>query len=219
MNFLSLFSSSHCLIYFKLFPDCLFNVFFFVNIIFYVFTLPFFFADSSPFPLFSITSFPVFMVAHISRSPKVPSLSPLFGRSPRRLRRRTSFDATSFSLRRRSSPTTYVALLMLMMHRCLLLQLPTKYIRAFCDTYICIIRGVLNSKLFSANTSYAQRGFMGTIAGDYNRQHSVNRRKSPAIYRSVSSGYVHLAEWWLLPKAICQSCSLQLCSPKINSPN
>ena len=23
---------------------------------------------------------------------------------------------------------------------------------------------------------------MGTIAGDYNRQHSVNRRKSPAIY-------------------------------------
>ena len=35
---------------------------------------------------------------------------------------------------------------------------------------------------------------MGTIAGDYNRQHSVNRRKSPAIYRSVSSGYVHLAE-------------------------
>ena len=34
---------------------------------------------------------------------------------------------------------------------------------------------------------------MGTIAGDYNRQHSVNRRKSPATYRSVSSGYVHLA--------------------------
>ena len=31
---------------------------------------------------------------------------------------------------------------------------------------------------------------MDTIAGDYNRQHSVNRRKSPAIYRSVSSGYV-----------------------------
>ena len=40
----------------------------------------------------------------------------------------------------------------------------------------------------------AQSGFMGTIAGDYNRQHSVNRRKSPAIYRSVSLGYVHLAE-------------------------
>ena len=40
----------------------------------------------------------------------------------------------------------------------------------------------------------SQRGFMGTIAGDYNRQHSVNRQKSQAIYRSVSSGYVHLAE-------------------------
>ena len=42
-----------------------------------------------------------------------------------------------------------------------------------------------------------QRGFMGTIADDYNRsiaEHSVNHGKSPAIYRSASSGYVHLAE-------------------------
>ena len=44
------------------------------------------------------------------------------------------------------------------------------------------------------NYTSSQRGFMGTIAGDYNLQHSVNRRKSPAIYRSVSSGYVNLAE-------------------------
>ena len=36
-----------------------------------------------------------------------------------------------------------------------------------------------------------QKGFMGTIAGDYNEQQSVNRRRS---CRSVSSGYVHLAE-------------------------
>ena len=44
---------------------------------------------------------------------------------------------------------------------------------------------------------WTQRGFMGTIAYDYSRsiaEHSVNRLRSPAIYRSVSSGYVHLAE-------------------------
>ena len=52
------------------------------------------------------------------------------------------------------------------------------------------MRGIKSSIYFDI----AQRGFMGTIAGDYNRQHSVNHRKSPAIYRSVSSGYVHLAE-------------------------
>ena len=52
--------------------------------------------------------------------------------------------------------------------------------------------------MFCTYIEYAsQRGFMGTIAYDYSRsiaEHSVNRRKSPAIYRSVSSGYVHLAE-------------------------
>ena len=53
--------------------------------------------------------------------------------------------------------------------------------------------------------TYTQRGFMGTIAYDYSWsivEHSVNRRKSPAIYRSVSSGYVHLAEHdgWHCPR-------------------
>ena len=65
---------------------------------------------------------------------------------------------------------------------------------------------------------------MGTIAGNYNRQHSVNRRKSPAIAGDLPKRIVGLCPlgraWWLaLLKAICQSCSLQLCSPKINSPN
>ena len=73
----------------------------------------------------------------------------------------------------------------------------------------------------------SQRGFMGTIAYDYSRsiaEHSVNRRKSPAIAGDLPKRIVGLCPlgraWWLaLPKAICQSCSLQLCSPKINSPN
>ena len=73
----------------------------------------------------------------------------------------------------------------------------------------------------------SQRGFMGTIAYDYSRsiaEHSVNRRKSPAIAGDLLKRIVVLCPlgraWWLaLPKAICQSCSLQLCSPKINSPN
>ena len=57
------------------------------------------------------------------------------------------------------------------------------------------------SKIYGKNNSghkgLTQRGFMGTIAYDYSRsiaEHSVNRRKSPAIYRNVLSGYVHLAE-------------------------
>ena len=59
----------------------------------------------------------------------------------------------------------------------------------------CQYKNVLISLLYFSVA--AQRGFMGTIAYDYSRsiaEHSVNRRKSPAIYRSVSSGYVHLAE-------------------------
>ena len=35
--------------------------------------------------------------------------------------------------------------------------------------------------------SDTQRGFMSTIAGDYNRQHSVNRRRSTEAYRRVMS--------------------------------
>ena len=44
---------------------------------------------------------------------------------------------------------------------------------------------------------------MGTIAGDYNRQHSVNHRKSPAIagdlaepYRRVMSTWPSLIDGW-----------------------
>ena len=68
---------------------------------------------------------------------------------------------------------------------------------------------------------HSQRGFMGTIAGDYRRR---LYRKSPAIAGDLPKRIVGLCPlgraWWLaMPKAIRQSSSLQLCSPKINSPN
>ena len=43
---------------------------------------------------------------------------------------------------------------------------------------------------------YSQRGFMGTIAGDYNRQHSVNRRKSPAIPGDHAEAYCRVMSTW-----------------------
>ena len=69
-------------------------------------------------------------------------------------------------------------------------------------------RDVKTLVLFQGETS--QRWFIGTIAGDYNRQHSVNRRKSPAIMPKRIVRLCPLGRaWWLaLPKAICQSCSL-----------
>ena len=42
----------------------------------------------------------------------------------------------------------------------------------------------------------SQRGFMGTIAGDYNRQHSVNRRKSPAIAGDHAEAYRRVMSTW-----------------------
>ena len=44
--------------------------------------------------------------------------------------------------------------------------------------------------------SSTQRGFMGTIAGDYNRQHSVNRRKSPAIAGDHAEAYRRVMSTW-----------------------
>ena len=41
-----------------------------------------------------------------------------------------------------------------------------------------------------------QRGFIGTIAGDYNRQHSVNRRKSPAIAGDHAEAYCQVKSTW-----------------------
>ena len=38
--------------------------------------------------------------------------------------------------------------------------------------------------------------FMGTIAGDYNRQHSVNRRKSPAIDGDHAEAYCKVMSTW-----------------------
>ena len=37
---------------------------------------------------------------------------------------------------------------------------------------------------------------MGTIAGDYNRQHSVNRRKSPAIAGDHAEAYRRIMSTW-----------------------
>ena len=37
---------------------------------------------------------------------------------------------------------------------------------------------------------------MGTIAGDYNRQHSVNRRKSPAIFGDLPKRIVGFMSTW-----------------------
>ena len=56
------------------------------------------------------------------------------------------------------------------------------------------------------------------------RSIAENRRRSQAIAGDLPKRIVGLcplgrALWLALPKAICQSCSLQLCSPKINSPN
>ena len=60
----------------------------------------------------------------------------------------------------------------------------------------------------------------------YNRRwlQSATFSQSPKIAGDQPKRIVGLCllgrAWWLaLPKAICQSCSLQLCLPKINSPN
>ena len=37
---------------------------------------------------------------------------------------------------------------------------------------------------------------MGTIAGDYNRQHSVNRQKSPAIAGDHAEAYCRVMSTW-----------------------
>ena len=85
---------------------------------------------------------------------------------------------------------------------------------------LCSITGVLflkEGELITVQRELekgSQRGFMGTIAYDYSRSIAGDLPK-----RIVELCPLGRAWWLALPKAICQSCFLQLCSPKINSPN
>ena len=60
--------------------------------------------------------------------------------------------------------------------------------------FLCISNCVL--LFFMLQYTVSQRGFMGTIADDYNRQHSVNRRKSPAIAGDHAEAYRRVMSTW-----------------------